>query len=76
MYLRTNLTVTQAASQTGVMTLSGRQKPHFLSNIFKVPTKILPIYERSPYYLGTKLWGDLPHMVQDSRAVDVFAFKK
>ena len=40
----------------------------------KVPTKILPIYERSPYYIGTHLWNNLPKSVQDSR--DVFAFKK
>ena len=26
--------------------------------VFKVPTKILPIYECSPYYIGTKLWNE------------------
>ena len=42
--------------------------------VFKVPAKILPLYECSPYYVGTKLWTELPVRVQDSR--DIFAFKK
>ena len=42
--------------------------------VFKVPTKILPMYERSPYYKGTKLWNELTASVQDSP--DIFAFKK
>ena len=42
--------------------------------IFKVPTKILPIYERSPYYIGSKLWNDLPKSIQEAN--DVYAFKK
>ena len=42
--------------------------------VFKVPTKILPMYERSPYYKGTKLWNELTATVQDSP--DRFAFKK
>ena len=42
--------------------------------VFKVPTKILLIYERSPYYIGTKLWNELNRTTQDSP--DVFAFKK
>ena len=37
-------------------------------------TKILPVYERSPYYVGTKLWNELPVRVQESH--DIFAFKK
>ena len=31
---------------------------------FKVPTKISRIYERSPYYKGTKLWDTLPVSIQ------------
>ena len=31
---------------------------------FKVPTKISHVYERSPYYIGTKLWESLPEMTQ------------
>ena len=42
--------------------------------VFKVPTKVLPIYEHSPYYIGTKLWNELSITVQES--VDVYAFKK
>ena len=42
--------------------------------VFKVPAKILPVYERSPFYVGTKLWSDLPVRVQDSHYI--FAFKK
>ena len=37
-------------------------------------TKILPVYERSPYYVGTKLWNELPVRVQEYH--DIFAFKK
>ena len=42
--------------------------------MFKVPAKISPLYEKSPYYLGTKLWNELPRSTQD--AADVYAFKK
>ena len=41
---------------------------------FKVPAKITPIYERSPYYIGTKLWNKLPKSIQDCD--DTFSFKK
>ena len=41
---------------------------------FKVPAKIFPSYERSPFYVGTKLWDELTTSVQES--VDIFAFKK
>ena len=41
---------------------------------FKVPNKILPVYERSPFYVGTMLWNKLSKTVQDSH--DFFAFKK
>ena len=41
---------------------------------FKVPTKILPIYENSPYYIGTKLWNGLSKEVQCKE--NVYAFKK
>ena len=42
--------------------------------VLRVPTRIVPIYEHSPYYIGTKLWSDLPLSTQDS--VDVHPFKK
>ena len=42
--------------------------------VFKVPAKILPVYERSPYYVGTNLWNELPVSVQD--APDIFTFKR
>ena len=42
--------------------------------VFKLPAKILPIYEHSPYYIGTHLWNNLPKIVQDSP--NVYAFKK
>ena len=42
--------------------------------VFNVPNRILPVYERSPYYVGTKLWNDLPNHVQELD--NVFAFKK
>ena len=42
--------------------------------VFKVPHRILPIYEHSPYYQGTKLWNGLPKDIQVKDSV--FAFKK
>ena len=41
---------------------------------FKVHVKITPVYERSPYFVGTKLWNDLTKHVQESP--DIYAFKK
>ena len=40
---------------------------------FKVPSKVLHMYEHSPYYIGTKLWETLPETVQ--RSDNVFLFK-
>ena len=39
--------------------------------IFKVPTRITPKYEKSPFYIGTKLWDGLSSELQC-----VFEFKK
>ena len=41
---------------------------------FKVPAKILPVYEHSPYYIGTKLWNDLSKEIQ--KKDNVYDFKK
>ena len=42
--------------------------------IFKVPTRITPEYEKSPFYIGTKLWDGLSSEVQCANSV--FGFKK
>ena len=42
--------------------------------VFKVPTRISPVYENSPYYMGSKLWNELHKNIQESP--DVFSFKK
>ena len=42
--------------------------------VFKVPNRVLPIYEHSPYYQGTKLWNGLDKDIQLKD--NVFAFKK
>ena len=42
--------------------------------VFKVPAKILPVYENSPYYIGTKVWNELSKNIQE--CPDVFVFKK
>ena len=42
--------------------------------MFKVQTKINPVYERSPYYIGTQLWNELPRSMQESACI--FEFKK
>ena len=41
---------------------------------FKVPNKISHQYKHSPYYIGTKLWNELPGHVQKSD--NIFVFKK
>ena len=42
--------------------------------VFKLPARVLPIYEHSPYYQGTKLWDVLD---KDTQLKDsVVAFKK
>ena len=40
----------------------------------QVSNKISHQYENSPYYIGTKLWNDLPVNIQ--KAENVFVFKK
>ena len=42
--------------------------------VFKVPTKINPVYERSPFHIGTQLWNELPQSTQESTFI--FEFKK
>ena len=41
--------------------------------VFKVDTKVGKKYERSPYYIGTRLWNKLGKNVQESD--DVYVFK-
>ena len=41
---------------------------------FKIPLKMLPVYEHSPYYVCTKLRNNLRKEVQI--APDVYAFEK
>ena len=40
--------------------------------IFKVPTRITPKYEKSPFYVGTKLWDELPINIQGANSVHEF----
>ena len=42
--------------------------------VFKVPAKILPVYEHSPYYQGTLLWNELENDTQ--KKDNIFTFKK
>ena len=42
--------------------------------VFKVPNGISPIYERSPYYVGTILWNALSQSTQESNSI--FEFKR
>ena len=41
---------------------------------FKVPTRIQPTYEHSPYYIGTKLWNSLTKETQEKE--NIYDFKK
>ena len=50
-----------------------RQTRNAQKVIFKTPARILPIYERSPYYIGTKLWNELD--VDTQKVDNVFAYK-
>ena len=40
--------------------------------VFKVPTKIRPVYERSPYYIGSLLWNELPQATQEANCIVEF----
>ena len=42
--------------------------------VFKLPARVLPVYEHSPYYQGTKLWDVLDKDIQLKDSVT--AFKK
>ena len=51
-----------------------RETRNALRIVFKVPSKITPKYEKSPFLIGTKLWDELPNDIQ--RANSVLKFKK
>ena len=40
--------------------------------VFKVPARIIPVYESSPFYLGTKLWNNLSEETQKKDNVHLF----
>ena len=42
--------------------------------VFKVPTRMLTIYEHCPYYIGTVLWNELPQDIQESNTI--YEFKR
>ena len=42
--------------------------------VFKIPTKITPKYEKSSFYMGTKLWDGLSSDIQ--RANSIYEFKR
>ena len=42
--------------------------------VFKLPNKITPISEHSPFYVGSKVWDELSIAIQEFG--DKFAFKK
>ena len=39
---------------------------------FRVPAKILPVYEHSPYYQGTILWNELEKDTQKRDNIVIF----
>ena len=51
-----------------------RETRNASKSVFKLPTRITPKYERSPFYIGTKLWDELPIDVQKVKSV--LEFKK
>ena len=40
--------------------------------VFKVPTRITPKYEKSPFYMGTILWNELSRDIQIAQSVPEF----
>ena len=40
--------------------------------IFETNRVNLEIYSRSPYYIGSKIWNDLPKNVQDMRKKETY----
>ena len=54
--------------------LPPRETRSALKIVFKVPVKILPVYEHSPYYTGTNLWNGLKKETQTKD--NIFSFKK
>ena len=40
--------------------------------VFKVPAKICPVYERSPYCVGTTLWNILTKETKNKENVHLF----
>ena len=51
-----------------------RETRNAVKIVFKVPTRINPKYEKSPFYIGTKLWNDLSKEVQSTNSV--YDFKR
>ena len=48
---------------------------HFINletKLIKVPTRITPKHEKSPFYVGTKLWDELPIKIQGANSVHEF----
>ena len=40
--------------------------------MFKIPTRITPKFERSPFYIGSKLWEELSRDTQSVQSVHEF----
>ena len=51
-----------------------RETRNALKIVFKVPTRMTPKFEKSPFYIGTKLWDELSN--NEQRAENVYVFKK
>ena len=51
-----------------------RETRNASKTVFKIPTKITPKYEKSPFLIDTKLWDDLPNDIQQVN--NVFELKR
>ena len=62
------------SKEDNLLRIAARETRNASKIVFKVPHRISPIYEKSPFSVGTKLWDDLRMEVQHVKTV--FDFKR
>ena len=58
--------------ETKLIKVPARETRNAGEIVFKVPTRITPKHEKSPFYVGTKLWDELPIKIQGAYSVHEF----
>ena len=62
------------SKEVNLIRVPARETRNASKIVFKVPTRVSPKYEKSPFYTGTKLWDRLSVDVQNANTV--FEFKR